>query len=516
MFWMLLLMPFILWGDVYSVPIDHPVSTSNPEAQAAFNKGLTYIFAFNHDLAFREFEKASRLDPQLAMAYWGMALALGQNINTDVTPENEIRAYNYIQKALKISSPNEVERRYISALAVRYTNDPNADLTTLRLPYKQEMEKLTQAYPEDLDLATMYAESILDLNPWKWWTVEKQPREGTFEAIDVLESVLDRDPNHIGANHYYVHAMEESPYPERGLLSADRLTRLLPEAGHLLHMPTHIYLLTGYYDKAVQTNTRAIAADKAYIRQYGIGGNYPTHYLSHNYYVLARTYMLMENYPKSLQTANELGQFLSPFFADNPHLYRFAYVPLEMMLYFDQWDAILQFHPPSKAPITQAFWHYSRGRALAAKGNVEGALKEKELLQAARKQINPADEIANNPPDGVFELAEILLDGAIAKAQGNPQGNIDALQKGIALQDTFFYDEPPAWSTPLRQVLGKALLEENRFAEAEPLFKKVLQQYQRNPRALKGLLESLRGQGKKWDAFWIERGLNSLVNKNML
>lgn len=516
MFLILLLVPFVLFGEICSSPIDHPVSTSNPEAQAAFNKGLTYIFAFNHDIAFREFEKASQLDPQLAMAYWGMALALGQNINTDVTPENEIRCYNYIQKALKISAPSEVERRYIAALAVRYTNDPQADLTELRLPYKQAMEKLAQDYPDDLDLASMYAESILDLNPWKWWTVEGQPREGTFEAIDVLESVLDRDPQHIGANHYYVHALEESPYPERALLSADRLTQLLPEAGHLLHMPCHIYLLTGYYEKAVQTNTRAVQADKNYIQLYGVGGNYPTHYLSHNYYVLARTYMLMGNYPQAIQTAHELTQFLSPFFATNPHLSRFAYVPLEVMLYFNQWDAILQYQPLSKTPITQAFWHYSRGRALVAKGDFEGALKEKEQMQEFRKQINPADEIANNPPDKVFELAEILLNGSIVKAQNKPQDYLEAIKKGITLQDTFFYDEPPGWSTQLRQVLGEALLEEKRFAEAEPLFRKALQQYQRNPRSLKGLLESLKGQGKNWDASWIQRGLNSLLIKNGL
>lgn len=512
----LLLLAVFLIGKMDGVPIEHPVSTTIPEAQQAFNVGLTYIFAFNHDLAFREFEKASKIDPHLAMAYWGMALALGQNINTDVTQENELRAYNYIQQALKLSSPSEVERRYIDALAVRYTNDKRADLTALRLPYKEAMEKLAQSYPDDLDAATLYAESILDLNPWKWWTLEGKPVAGTPEAIDVLESVLERNPFHIGANHYYVHALEESPHPERGLLSADRLTTLLPESGHLLHMPCHIYLLTGFYEKAVQTNTKAVAADREYIRKYGVGGNYPTHYLSHNLYVLARTYMLMGDYPNALKTANELTDFLRLFFANNPHLARFAYVPLEIMLYFDKWEEILQYQPLSSAPITQAFWHYSRGRALAAKGDLVGAKYEKNLLHDATLRVAPEEEIANNPASKVLELATILLDAAIGKADNDPTSAQDVLKKGIALQDTFFYDEPPAWSTPIRQVLGEAYLKENRFKEAEPLFREILQKYQRNPRALSGLFQSLQGQGKDWDAFWIGRGLNNFAPKKCL
>lgn len=508
----LLLFPLSLFGEITvgTAPlsqIDHPVSTQDKEAQYHFNQGLTYLFAFNHDLALREFELAAKRDPNLAMAYWGMALAVGQNINTDVTPENEIRGYNYVQQALKLSSPSEVERRYIQALAVRYTNNPTADLTSLRLPYKEEMGKLSAAYPEDLDAATLYAESILDLNPWKWWTPEGKPQDGTFEAVDVLESVLDRNPLHIGANHFYVHAMEESPYPERGLLSAERLETLLPESGHLLHMPCHIFLLTGNYERAIRTNTKAIEADRKYIQKYGMGGEYPTHYLPHNMYVLARTYMLMEDYPNAIRAANELIQFLNPYFATNSHIAHFAYTPLEIMLYFKQWDSILQFRPPSQAPIVEAFWHYSRGVALAAQGNTEGALQERDLMIASKQKITPHEEIANNPATRVFDFAGILLDGWIANAQGNGEGYIEALRRAIPIQDAFFYDEPPAWSTPIRVMLGEALLSQNKFKEAENPFRETLQKYRRNGRALLGLYNSLKGQNREWDAFWVQREL---------
>lgn len=494
---------------LFAFPIDHPVSTSNPEAQRLFNHGLAHIFAYNHDLAFREFENASKLDPNLAMAYWGMALALGQNVNTDVDRERELRCYDYIQKALKLSSPREEERKYIAALATRYTNDPHVDLTSMRRPYKEAMGKLVQEYPQDLDAATLYAESILDIYPWKWWTPEGKPAEGTLQAAEVLESVLARDPMHIGANHFYVHANEESPHPERALLSADRLTYLFPESGHLLHMPCHIYLLTGDYDKAIQTNMKAIQADWEYILQYGMGGEYPLHYLSHNLYVFARTYMLKGDYPIALQTALLLNQFLKPYIGTNPHLDRYAYVPLEVMLYFNQWNDILNYQILSKSPVTQSFWHYSRGVALAAQGDVQGALNEKKLLETAQKAIPAEEEISNNPAAKVFELAGVLLDGAIAKAKNQPQEYLKALNQGISLQDQFFYDEPPAWSTPLRQTLGEALLEQSKFSEAETAFKQALQKYQRNPRSLDGLLRSLQGQNRTWDAFWVQRELDS-------
>lgn len=491
--------------------IYHPVSTNNMEAQKHFDRGLTYIFAFNHDIAFREFEIASKLDPNLAMAYWGMALALGQNVNEDVTPQNEIRCYNYIQQAFKLApNASASEQKYISALAVRYTNDPSADLIPLRFKYRDAMKNLVEAYPEDLDAAAMYAESILDLDPWKWWTTDGKPREGTFDAIDALEFILMRDPDHIGANHYYIHAWEESPFPERALMSAHRLQYLLPESGHLVHMSCHIFLPVGDYKSALKASLNAIAQDKEYTSKVGMtAGTYPHHYLSHNTYVLTRTYMLMEDYDNAIKYALEASKFVEPFYETMPHLVYFANVPLEVYLYFSKWKEILQYPLKAKTAGAEAYWHFSRATAYASLGDLDSAQREKNLMILSQKQIKPTEEIAKNPAANVLELAAVMLDAALAQAQKNPSAYIDYLKKGIELQDRLNYDEPPAWYIPVRQVLGFALLQQQQYVEAEAAFLKTLKTLQRNGRTLSGLAQSLKGQGRDADAYWVEREMKA-------
>ncbi len=493
--------------------IYHPVSTANPEAQKSFDTGLTYIFAFNHDLAFREFERAAQLDPNLAMAYWGMALALGQNINEDIKPENEIRCYRYIQKALQLSNnASSSEKAYITALATRYTDDPTADRIALRNYYRNALKQVVQKYPEDLDLKTMYAESILDLDPWRWWSADGQPREGTMEAIDVLDFVLSRNPQHIGANHYYVHAFEESPYPERALMSARRLETLLPESGHLLHMPCHIFILVGDYESAIETDKRAIAQDRKYIQKYGMeSGTYPLHYLSHNLYVLARAYMLMEDYPNAIKAAEELVQFVEPYLKAMPSMSTFYMVPLEINLYFNKWAEILAYAMKTPYTPAQAYCHYCRGMAFAAQGNVAAALEERELLIQESKRISPEIKIANNAAQTVMDRNVYLLDAEIAKAQKNSGEEISQLKNAIALQDQFYYDEPPAWQVPARQLLGFALLRHGEFQEAEQQFLKTLRSMQRNGRSLFGLYLSLKGQGRAMDAYWVEREMTAAL-----
>lgn len=492
--------------------IYHPISTTNPEAQKSFNQGLTYIFAFNHDIAYREFEKAAQLDPDLAIAYWGMALALGQNVNADVTPENELKSYELIQKAIKLSSKASAnEQAYIAALATRYTDDPRSDLIPLRYHYREAMKKVIEAYPEDLDALALYAESILDLDPWKWWTLDGKPREGTMEAINVLDSVLTRNPDHIGANHYYIHALEESPFPSVALPSADRLLTLLPASGHLLHMPCHIFLITGFYKKALETNTKAVEADRDYIKKNGMEGNYPLHYLRHNLYVLARTYMLMENYPGANKMAMELNDFLKPYYEKDHHLAHFAYVPLEIFLYFQKWKEILAYQPPSPFPVAQAYLHFSRAMAFAALGDLDSAQKEKDLMLQAKKGIGQDETIANNPASEIFEIAELLINASFAKAENKYEAYFNYLVKAIERQDQLNYDEPPAWFMPIRQTLGFALLEQNQYTAAESVFRKTLQSLQRNGRSLYGLWLSLKGQNRTLDAFWVERELASAL-----
>ena len=252
------------------------------------------------------------------------------------------------------------------------------------------MKKLIQKYPEDLDASAMYAESILDLDPWKWWTLDGKPIEGTNEAIDVLDFILMRDPDHIGANHYYIHAWEESPTPQRALMSAYRLQYLLPESGHLVHMSCHIYLPTGNYEDAVKASIKAIEQDKEYSKKVGMdAGTYPQHYLSHNLYVLTRTYMLMEDYDNAIKTAMEVLNFIKPYFETMPHMSSMGQIPLEVYLYFHKWTEILAYPLQAKTASAQAYWHYSRATAYTELGDMGSALKEKELMEKAQQQIAP-------------------------------------------------------------------------------------------------------------------------------
>jgi len=493
--------------------IYHPVSTTNTDAQNHFDRGLAYIFAYNHDIAFQEFEIASKLDPALAMAYWGMAYALGQNINQDVTPANEIRAYNYTQHALKLSSNISTnEQKYISALVQRYTNDSFADLVPLRSKYRIAMKKVAEDYPEDLDAATLYAESILDLNPWKWWTPAGQPTEGVVEAIAVLEAILMRDPDHIGANHFYIRAIEDSPYPERALMSAYRLQYLFPESGQLIHISTHIFLPVGDYENALKSGVNAVALDNEYFKKVGLtAGTYPLFYLSHNMSVLTRTYMLVEDYGNAIKTALDTVKFVAPYFENLPNMAPLANVPLEVYMYFHKWDEILAYPLQAKTASAQAYWHFSRAMAHTALGNTDSALTEKSLMIQFQRQIPPVEEIARNPASKVIELAAILLEGSLARAKKNYQGNLDALKKGVELQDQLSYDEPPAWYVPVRQLLGFALLQQQQYNEAEVEFRATLKTIQRNGRTLFGLAQCLKNQERDIDAYWVEREMRAAL-----
>lgn len=495
--------------------IYHPVSTTNTEAQKSFDIGLTYIFAYNHDYAFSQFEKASKLDPNLAMAYWGMALARGQNVNEDVTPENEIICYNNIQKALKLApQATQWEQDYINALATRYTNVPNADLKQLRYPYRDAMKILMQKYPEDLDAATLYSESILMIDPWKWWTVDGKAKEGTYEAIDVLESVLRRNPDHIGANHFNIHAWEESPFPERGLMSAHRLTYLLPESGHLLHMPCHIFLQVGDYESCVKTSKNSIKQDRDYIQKVGLdAGSYPLHYLSHDLFIFSRAYMLMEDYENAINTAKELMAFVGPHIETMPHYASYARAPIDIYLYFHKWQEILDHPLQAKTPALQAYWHLGRAIALASLGKIDEAKKEQALMCKFKQQIGSDETLSGNPAGNVIGLGDILVNATIARMNNQIPEYINLLKKGVSVQENLEYDEPPAWHVQVRQLLAFAQLEQEQFEDAEFNFRNALVSLQRNGRSLFGQTKSLQGLGRNVDAFIVEREAhNALKN----
>lgn len=479
----------------------HTITTKNPEAQRFFDQGLTLVFAFNHEEAARAFRRASEFDSQSAMAYWGVALALGPCINLDVDPPHEKDANEAVQKALSLASgATERERAYIQALAKRYSSDPKVDLRKLDAEYAKAMRELSTKYPDDLDAATLYAESLMDLHPWKLWSLDGHPTEGTGEILAVLESVLRRDPNHLGANHYYIHATEASPHPEWALASARRLETLAPAAGHLVHMPAHTYMRVGDYAAAAYSNAAAAEADRVYFRESGTSGSmYDMMYYCHNLHFLAASYSMAGDFIHAKQTADELVAHVGPMLHDMPVAEVYAPTPIFVLVRFHRWDEALKLPSPDpNLSMTTAFWHFARGSAFAAKGQIAMAEGEREILEAARKATPPDSEFSFffNKAQAFLDLAENILDARLASAKGDHERAIKNWENGVQIQDRLNYGEPPEWFYPVRESLGGALLLNGQAERAEAVFRADLEQYPRNPRSLFGLLRALEAQNK--------------------
>ncbi len=486
--------------------INHPVSTSNPEAQKFFNQGLAYLFAFNHAEAVRSFQQAAKLDPQLAMAYWGASLALGSNYNAPADGPALVQAYSNLQKAKELApKASEHERAYIDALSKRYVADINADQSKLALDYKNAMGELAKHYPDDLDAATLYAESMMNLRPWKLWSHDGKPAPETLEIVAVLEGVLRRNPNHTGANHYYIHAVEASTNAERALPSAARLGKVAPKAGHLVHMPSHIYVRTGDYKEAAQVNVDAIAADREYIAKTGSQGLYTMMYYNHNIHFLAAASAMKGRYADSIKAARELEANVKPHVKAMPMLEMFVPYSLVSLTRFSRWDDVAK--EPKPAPelkITTGFWHFARGSAYAATNQVAKADEELTALQALIKTI-PADApMGNSGAVNVLKVADAALAGKIAYARGDKEAAFNLLTKAVAAEDATSYNEPSDWDLPVREFFGGALLASGEYAKAESVFRAEIEKHRRNGRALFGLAESLRKQGKTSSAQMVQ------------
>jgi len=489
----------------------HTITTKSSEAQRFFDQGLTLVFAFNHEEAARAFRRAAELDPESAMPFWGIALALGPCINLDVDPQHEKAAYEAVQKAVSLASGvTESERAYIHALAKRYSADPKIDLRKLDADYAHAMRELSKLYPDDLDTATLYAESLMDLRPWKLWSLDGHPAEDTDEIVAVLESVLRRDPDHIGANHYYIHAVEASTHPERALASARRLETLAPTAGHLVHMPAHIYFRAGDYPAAARSNALAAETDRVYLRDSGTMGNmYDILYYAHNLHFLATAYNMAGRFTDAKQAADELAAHIGPMvLRDISMAEPYMPSPIFVLLRFHRWDEVLKLTPPdSNLAMTTAFWHFARGSAAAAKGQIGMAEIERKTLEAARRET-PADtefSMYSNKAQAFLDLAADILDARIATARADREYAIEYWKNAVQIQDGLHYGEPPEWFYPVRESLGSALLQNGQPGEAEAIFRADLQQYPRNPRSLFGLLKSLEAQRKTSDAEWVRR-----------
>jgi len=488
----------------------HPIRTSNPEAQKAFDQGFALVFGFNHEEAVRAFQKAAELDPKAAMPHWGIAWALGPNYNLDIDDPRAKQAFDEIQKAKALAAAgSEDERAYVDALAVRYSPDPKADRQALARTYSKAMGDLMKRFPDDLDATTLYAESLMNLKPWRLWTVDGKPAEGTEDIIRLLESVLARNPSHLGANHYYIHTVEPSTTPGRALPSAKRLETLAPASGHLVHMPAHVYARTGDHEGAAHANLAGADADRVYLKTAPPDSFYVMAYYSHNLHFLADSQMMQGRFGDAQKAAAELADRLSPHASMMPMAESMVVMPTSVLLRFGRYDDILKLpQPAADRPVMAAWWHFGRGVAAAQTKQLPRAAAERQALDTAIGLVPDSALFGGTglePAKIVLDLARTVLDARIAWAGGKRDDAIKLWMKAVAAGDKLSYDEPPVWFYPLRESLGAALLLSGKPADAERVFREDLVKHPRNARALFGLHESLVKQGKTADAAWVQR-----------
>jgi len=434
----------------------HTVSTKNAEAQQFFDQGLRFIYAFNHDEAARSFQKATELDPKLAMAYWGIAEAVGQNYNDPASEDRFKQAHGAIQKAVDLSSDaSPSERAYIAAMAKRFPADPKADRRKAAEDYRDAMRELVKTYPDDLDAATLFAESGMGLHPWGLWHHDGSPEGGTEEIVATLESVMKRDPNQLGAIHYYIHAVEGSNSPERALAGANRLAAMAPAAGHIVHMPAHVYIRTGDYAAAVKTNEDAAVVDRAYIKSSGAQGIYPMMYYSHNLHFIAMCSAMNGDYAEAKKAADMLAAHVGPGVKEMPPLQGFMTIPAAVDVRFHKWDSILASKAPDPDMKTATvFWHFARGMAFAGKGKTSEAEAEYKIVSDAEKTTPPDVIFAmpfNNKAKDIMKIAANVLGAQLALAKKDNAGATSMLREAVVIQDSLKYGEPPDWFFPVRE-----------------------------------------------------------------
>jgi len=492
-------------GDLH-----HPVSTHNLEAQKFFDQGLRFIYAFNHDEAARSFQHAAELDPKLAMAYWGVAEAVGPNYNDPADPDRYKHAHDAVQKAVDLSSAaTPSEQAYIQAMAKRFPADPSSDLKKAAEDYRDAMREVAKQFPDDLDAATLFAESGMNLHPWGLWHQDGTPEAGTEEIVATLESVIKRDPNHLGAIHYYIHAVEASNNPDRALAGANKLAALAPGAGHIVHMPAHIYIRTGDYEAAVKTNEKAAEVDRAYIKETGAQGIYPMMYYSHNLHFVAMCGAMNGRYMEARKNADLLVANVGPHVKEMPPLEGFMTIPIAVEIRFHHWNDLLKMPAPDPAmKATSVFWHFGRGLALAGTGKIADAEAEYKIVSEA-EAATPPDVIfqmpINNKTKDILKIAENVLGAKIAIAKKDTAGAISMLRDAVAIQDKLNYGEPPDWFYPVRENLGGALLMSGDAAGAEKVFREDLDRNPRNPRSLFGLRQALLAQKRDYDAGFVQK-----------
>lgn len=479
------------------------VTTRSALAQRYFNQGLALTYGFNHAEAIRAYRETARLDPDCAMAAWGEAYALGPNINVPMDPAAIPEAWAALQRAVALRpKASELEQAYIDALAARYSDKPDADRAALDRAFAGAMKRVHERFPHDDDAAVLYADALMNLMPWDYWNPDGSPRPGTQDVIRVLETVISRNPRHAGAHHAYIHIVEASTDPFRGERSADALGALIPGAGHLVHMPSHIYLRIGRYEDAVNANVRAVAVDEGYISQCRAQGIYPAAYYPHNIHFLWAAETFRARSGPALEAARKVASRVAPGMEKN--MQQMLITPLAALVRFGRWQDVLNEPRPSVDHVYEtAFWRFARGMALAGTGKVNEAKQELTRLTEAITDPDLESDLIfiNSSIPGILRTAEQLLAGEIARASGDLPEAIAHFDAATRHYDALRYNEPEDWFYPPRHALGAALLDAGRPAEAEIVYWHDLARHPENPWALTGLLASLKAQGEEKAAY---------------
>ena len=484
----------------------HPITTKNEYVQRYFDQGLTIDFAFNHAESARSFRAAQNLDHDCAMCYWGEALALGPNINVTsngsviMADHERVAAYAAIQKAVSLKEKvSQKERDFIDALASRYNGDISSPRNPLDLAYAEAMRELSNKYPEDDDAASLFAESLMNTMPWDYWIDADNPKPLTIEAIDTLEKVLERNPRHPMALHLYIHAVESSSQPERAEKAADILLDLVPGAGHLVHMPSHIYWRVGRYEDASEANIMAAAVDEAYIAACNAQGFYPAAYYPHNIHFLWASASMEGRSKIAIEAGEKVAKNVRIEMIDQfPGVEFFKTVPVLSLVRFGLWDDILQLEAPAeRLEYANAIWHYARSIAYSNTGDLQNAENERKQIELLKgtDDVLHLDSIYY-PASMLLEIADSLALGEISLAKNDFDSAIESFKAAVAVQDMLPYTEPPFWFYPTRLSLGKAYLSSNQPGEAEKVFQENLKQYPRNGWAMYGLSQALESQNK--------------------
>jgi len=492
-------------------PHHHAITTSAPDAQGFFDQGLVLSFGFNHKEAARSFRQAQALDPECAMCFWGESLVLGPNINAGMDAADNPRAYEAAQRALTLAAKaTEPERAYIDALTKRYAESPPEDRSLLDLAYAEAMGDVARRFPEDADAASLYAEALMDTMPWAYWEADGSPKPATVTLLATLDRVLAAAPEHPLANHLYIHAVEKVD-PARGVAAADRLGDLVPGAGHLVHMPGHIYIRVGRYADAVTANEKAILADNAYIAQCHAQGLYPVAYVPHNHHFLAAAASFIGDAQKALSASLHIRDhqdtklMREPGYATLQHYWSMPYFA---WVRFGRWDALLAEPAPAEDLIyPNGIWNYAHGLAQVRTGDLDGATASlKRLREIADDPEMAATRLWEvNTMAQILAIAREVLSGELALARGESEPAIRHLEAAVGLEDALTYVEPSDWYVPARHNLGAALLSMGRAADAETVYRKDLEIYPANSWSLMGLDQSLRAQGKTPEADQMRR-----------